>query len=195
VITEHVMSPPSDHLLRTLAAVPVSSNILDLGCGTGRHTEPLLRLGFSVHACDTRAHAVEATRARIADLVGEETAEQCVRTVSPDGFTAYPDDAFDWIVAFDPTAYLHDEHDLKDLLNTLQRLLSPGGWLYIAFTDQLALKANGTAKPILEVTPRQLDACAGEVGLAVSKMAKRTKEHGAPLVRAIYRYVTESTQR
>lgn len=189
------LSPPSDHLLRTLAAVPVSSNILDVGCGTGRHTEPLLRLGFPVHACDTRVHAVEATRARIADLVGEDTAEQCVRTVSPGEFETYPDDAFDWIVAFDPTAYLAAEWDLKDLLRTLRRLLSPGGWLYIAFTDQLALKANGTAKPILEVTPRQLDTCADEAGLARSKAAERTKEHGAPLVRGIYRYVTESTRR
>lgn len=189
------MSPPSDHLLRTLAAVPVSSNMLDVGCGTGRHTEPLLRLGFPVHACDARPSAVQATRERIAELVGEDTAEQCVRTVPPDGFETYPDDAFDWIVAFDPTAYVQSDADLTGLLREMRRLLAPGGWVYVATTGRTDPSTNGATAPDLRVTPDQLDACGEEAGLAASVAAERAEEHGQSLVRAIFRYVTEATPR
>lgn len=185
---------PSDHLLRTLAAVPVSSNILDVGCGSGRHTEPLLRLGFPVHACDARADAVQTTRARIADLVGQETADQCVRTVALDGFGTYPDDAFDWIVAFNPTAYLSVEQDVAVLVNAMQRLLAPGGWLYVALAGPPAPETNG-AVVALELGPSQLDTFAEEAGLVSSVAAERVEEQDTPLVRAIYRYVTASTPR
>lgn len=189
------MAPPSDHLLRTLAAVPVSSNILDVGCGTGRHTEPLLRLGFPVHACDARPAAVEATRERITDLVGEDTAGQCVRIVPPDGFDAYPDDAFDWIVAFDPTAYVPSDADWSDLLREMRRLLAPGGWVYVAATGNADPATNGAADSDLRISPDRLDTCGEEAGLAASVAAEEAKEHGELLVRAIFRYVTEATPR
>lgn len=189
------MPYPSDHLLRTLAAVPVSSNILDVGCGTGRHTEPLLRLGFPVHACDARPASVQATRDRIADLVGADTAEQCVRTVLPDGFNVYPDDAFDWIVAFNPVSYLQSDGDLSEFLRAMRRLLAPGGWLYIASTGPPNPTANGAAEPAPRFTPDQLDACAREVDLALAVAAERTEECDTPIVRAIFRYVTEATPR
>lgn len=189
------MLPPSNHLLRTLAAVPVSSNILDLGCGAGRHTEPLLRLGFPVHACDARPPAVAATCERITELVGEDTAEQCVRMVPPDGFDAYPDDAFDWIVAFDPTAYAPSDTDLPDLLRTMRRLLAPGGWAYVAATGRADPSTNGATEPVLRLTPGRLAACGEEAGLAASVATERVEEYGQPLVRAIFRYVTEATPR
>lgn len=185
------MKPPSDHLLRTLAAVPVSSQILDFGCGAGRHTEPLLRLGFSVHACDARERAVEATRARIEELVGADTAAQCVRVVATDGFDVYPDEAFDWIVAFDPTAYLAAADDLPEVLAVTRRLLKPGGWVYVALTAEAEATSNGTAAP--SISPEHLEASATEAGLARSVAPERAEEHSTPLVRAIFRRVEEGT--
>jgi len=191
----HPMSPPSDHLLRTLAAVPVSSNILDLGCGHGRHTAPLLRLGFPVHACDARPSAVQAARDGVTDLVGEDTAEQCVRVVPPDGFDVYPDDAFNWIVAFDPTAYAPSGTEWPDLLREIRRLLAPGGWAYVASTGRADPSGDGATDPTLQPTPARLDTYGEEAGLAASVAAERAEEHGQPLVRAIFRYVTEATPR
>lgn len=43
------MSALSDHLLRTLAAIPPRSRVLDL---RGTHTDALVRLGFEVHGAD-----------------------------------------------------------------------------------------------------------------------------------------------
>ena len=189
-----VMSqPPSDHLLRTLAAVPVSSNILEVGCGTGQHTEPLLRLGFPVHACDVDAEAVTATRERIVQHIDAETAEQCVQQVAPDGFGTYPDDAFHWIVAVDPTGYLRTPDDLPQWLREMRRLLIPGGWLYLATNSLTHLSTNGTTAS--QLTPEALDAAAEEAGLATASPAETAEEHGTSLVRAIFRHVTEATPR
>lgn len=189
------MQPPSDHLLRTLAAVPVEHNVLEVGCGTGRHTEPLLRLGFPVHACDTRAEAVATTREHIADLVGAETATQCVQQVALDELGTYPEDAFHWIVAYDPVGYVDRSADVPNLLETLRRLLVPGGWLYVAlrFPDGWGSTANGVSTVVTEMIPQQLDAFAADAGLASAVAAEQATEQGTPLVRAIFRYVTDAT--
>lgn len=122
--------PPSDHLLRTLAAVPVSSQILDLGCGRGHHTEALLRLGFPVHACDPRPAAVEATRETVANLIGQESAETAVQ-VTPLDAVDYPEGTFDWVVADQAEVYVTEASDLRTLFEESRRLLKPGGWLYV----------------------------------------------------------------
>ena len=184
------MKPPSDHLLRTLAAVPVSSRVLDLGCGAGRHTEPLLRLGFPVHACDARTQAVEKTRVRIEEIVGAETAERCVQVVEKGGFDVISDDAFDWIVAFEPTAYLASKDDLPDVLATARRLLKPGGWVYLALAVQAHASANGA---VSTVTPDYMTTCAEEAGLALSVAPERAEEHDTALVRGIFRRVEKDT--
>ncbi len=43
-------------------------NILDLGCGTGRHTLMLADKGFSVHACDISQAGIDITRKLIDDV-------------------------------------------------------------------------------------------------------------------------------
>ena len=180
------MKPPSNHLLRTLAAVPVSSQMLDFGCGAGRHTAPLLRLGFSVHACDARESAVQQTRTRIKELVGAETARQCVQVVAPEAFDVYPDDAFDWIIAFASASYLQAPGDLP-------MVFEPGGWVYVALSAEPKVATNGRGAAEQPVTSAWIEDCADDVGLAVSVAPEQAEEHGESLVRAIFRYVTEET--
>ena len=115
-----------------MAAVPVTSYILDLGCGEGRHTEPLMRLGFPVHGCDPRADAVHATRDRIADLVGEEDAENCVRIADLSDMQ-YPDASFDWVIAYHAEMLATTPEELQALLSEARRMLKPGGWVYLTF--------------------------------------------------------------
>ena len=199
-------APPLFHpLLRTLAAVPVSSHILDLGCGHGRHTEALLRLGFPVHACDPDPDAVDATRERIVPLLDDaDTAEQCVRVASFDGLDDL-EDAFDWIVAAELERLVETVDDLRDLLVAARRLLKPGGWLYgvapAAAVDRSREEhsaGDGASAPIPEETEvpftiQTLEDLREDVGLALSSAPEIDDDGPVPRVHAIYRHVTTET--
>lgn len=181
---------PSESLLRTLAAVPVSSSVLDLGCGHGRHTEPLLRLGFPVHACDPRPEAVEATRARVADLLDEETARSCVREATLDGLD-YFDTDFDWIVADRAEAYAATPAELTTLLRTGRRLLAPGGWMFVTLP---ASAGDGHPEPPDgQFTEAAVEACREDAGLAVARDVERVEGPEGPRLRLLYRRADPST--
>jgi ubiquinone/menaquinone biosynthesis C-methylase UbiE len=152
----------SAHLLRTLAAVAPGARIVDLTCGAGAHAEALARLGFDVWACDEPADRVDATRDRLAPLVGD--AEVRV-TRARAGALGYPDAYAAWVVA---TAL--DAADLPDALAEAARVLVPGGWLWaeVPAADALALAKAADA-----------------AGLAVAEAQTRDEERGT--VRAIYR--------
>lgn len=186
--------PPSDHLLRTLAAVPVSSEILDLGCGRGRHTEALLRLGFPVHACDPRAEAVEATRSEIADLLEQGEVETVVQ-VAPLDALDYPDATFDWVVAVDAETYVADEEDLRTVFEESRRLLKPGGWLYVtlpaAAEEKEATEPSGESP--VRFTKEVLDRQRRAADLAEASEPTRVEKGQTSRLRAIFRRVEPHT--
>lgn len=184
-----VEPPPSDTLLRTLAAVPVSSTILDLGCGRGRHTEPLLRLGFPVHACDPRPGAVEATRARVGDLLEADTAETCVRTTSLHELESI-DETFNWIVADRAEIYASTEQELTALLTAGRRLLSPGGWMHV--TVPAANDEEGGGGPP-SFTDAALDHSRQKAGLDEAREVERVDASDGLRLRALYRRVEPET--
>jgi SAM-dependent methyltransferase len=179
---------PSDHLLRTLAAVPVSSQILDLGCGAGRHTEPLLRLGFPVHACDPRPAAVEAARARVSDLIGADQADTSVQ-VTPLDALGDLDATFDWVVADGAEAYVDDEDDLRVLLAASRRLLTPGGWLYLTLPAPPEEGEEGRGTFALDA----LERLRREADLAEAGDPTRLDEQTPPRLRVLYRRVDPQT--
>lgn len=179
---------PSDHLLRTLAAVPVSSQILDFGCGFGRHTEPLLRLGFPVHACDPRPDAVEATRGRVHDLIGENSVETMVQVTPLDGVD-YPEETFNWIVADRAETYATSKEELQTVFEEGRRLLKPGGWLYVTVPASPDDHVDGTgfSIEIMETLRKNAD-------LAEATEPERVEEvESGPRLRAIYRCVEPRT--
>lgn len=193
----HRPEEPSDHLLRTLAAVPVSSSILDLGCGQGRHTEPLLRLGFPVHACDPRPEAVEATRNRVQSLLGDKSVDQVVQ-VTPLGGIEYPDETFSWVVADGAEAYVSDSDDLSVLLEESRRLLKPGGWLYVTLPADPSTDADGGG-PRTEAEGtflvETLEECRKEANLAEAREATQIEREGDLRLRGLYRRVEPSSSR
>jgi SAM-dependent methyltransferase len=182
---------PSDHLLRTLASVPVSSSVLDLGCGEGRHTEPLLRLGFPVHACDPEPAAVDATRDAIRSLVGDETADTCVQA-RPLGELTSIDESFDWIVADRVERYASSADELTTLLHAARDLLSPGGWLFVTIPATDSSDQSG-APAGLVVSEEQLDRCREEAGLEVANAPSKIDDTSPPRLRALYRRVDPKT--
>lgn len=186
---------PSDHLLRTLAAVPVSNSILDLGCGSGRHTEPLLRLGFPVHACDPRPEAVQATRDRVEALVGDTSPDQVVQ-VTPLDAIEYPAETFNWVVADFAETYVSTGDELRTLLEESRRVLKPGGWLYLTLpthpeTD--APLAEGAEKSTEVFSPEMVNRCRKEANLAEAQDPTRIEAEGRARLRVLYRRVEPNT--
>ncbi|MBB4091315.1 class I SAM-dependent methyltransferase [Salinibacter ruber] len=184
---------PSDELLRTLAPVPVSSPVLDLGCGAGDHTEALLRLGFPVHACDPRPEAVQDTQAVVRDLVDEETAETCVQQLSLQGLDEL-EATFDWVIADRTEALVDSPADLATLLNKSQNVLAPGGWVYLT-VPATTEGPDGASHDdtVTRFAPADLDTKALDIALMESQAPSRVEENGEVRVHALYRHVRRPT--
>lgn len=179
---------PSDRLLRTLAAVPVSSSVLDLGCGAGRHVEALLRLGFPIHACDPRPAAIRDARTRVRALVDDETAQSCVQQRSLEALDAL-EETFDWIIADRTEAYLDAAADLQALLKKSHVLLEPGGWLYLTVPAAPEEQDPDGPASLPSFSTSDLEVESLDVDLAASRSPARVEEHGESRVHAVYRRV------
>ena len=185
----------SDRLLRTLASVPVSSPMLHVGCGAGRHTEALLRLGFPVHACDPRPDAVQTTRAVVRELVDEETAESCVQQRSLQTLGTL-DETFDWVIVDRTEALVDSPKQLEALLRTTNDLLTPGGWVYLmipAAPEQTSAGAGeGRDDDGIRLRSSDLEAETLDTGLVESRSPSRVQEHDGERIHAMYRRVRRS---
>jgi SAM-dependent methyltransferase len=187
---------PSDTLLRTLASVPVSTPILNLGCGPGHHAEALLRLGFPMHATDPRPQAVEATRAVVRELVDEETAHSCVRKASLQELDTL-EATFDWIIADRTEAYLDTPADLDALLAHARSLLAPGGWLYLTVPARPPADDGEAERPgegfddVANLfAPADLQTSTTNNNFLESQSPDRVHEHGEARLHGLYRRVT-----
>ncbi len=155
-----------------MAAVPVASRVLDLGCGAGRHTDPLVRLGFDLWACDEDAEAVAAARARLDRLLGEDEALRRVTPARPAAL-GYPDEHFDWVVAHGVYDRAASAAAMKEMLAETRRVLKDGGWVIAAFR-----RAAGLA-----LTPETLTKLLAEAGFALAEEPVEEET----VVRGIYR--------
>lgn len=101
--------------------------VLDLGCGTGRLTLPLARLGVAseIVALDRSAPFLERLRTRLA-----EAGVEGVRVVEGDMRDLQVDGQFDLVmVSFNSLAYLTTREDRLACLCAVRRLLGEGGVL------------------------------------------------------------------
>lgn len=192
-LSDAPMEGPSDHLLRTFGAVPAASRVLDLGCGRGVHTRPLMELGLDVFACDSSPEAVRAVRSRIYEDAGKREARGRCSISRLDALT-YPDEFFDWIVAFESLSRLETRDEMIAVLGEVCRVLKPGGRLYVAVPgipgEGDGVKARGYAGDsglIPSFTPQTLEELLEEAGLAPAERPSAVLEGGQRFVRAIYR--------
>ena len=130
---------PSDHLLRTLAAVPPGARVVDAACGSGRHLVPLAHLGFDVWGSAADADDVDAARQRLAEILGPEEAARRVTPAAPDAL-GYPDAWADWMVLAGPD-------DLADALAEAARVLKPGAWVWVERSGADGLQETAGAPP------------------------------------------------
>jgi SAM-dependent methyltransferase len=97
--------------------------VLDAGCGPGRFTLELLRLGAHVTALDISPGQLELLRARVPDV------EAVVGDITD--LSGFPDDGFDATVCFGgPLSYVVDRAD--QAIAELARVTRPGGHLLVS---------------------------------------------------------------
>jgi SAM-dependent methyltransferase len=169
----------TDHLLRTLAAVPPSNRVLDLACGTGHHADLLARLGFDFFACEYDEARLSEARQLLADIVGEEKAQDRLIRASP-GSLGFPDEFFDWVVACGAYDLAASRPELADMLAETRRVLKTGGWVFTAVDVDVLY-----GEPLPVGLTRLFEA----EGLALAEAPVVVDEGETVLVRGIYRKV------
>lgn len=104
---------------------------LDAGCGGGRWTLGLLRLGCRVLAMDASPHAVEGTRDHMARLAPDAVAEGRLMVATADLLSPparLTEQRFDLVFSF---GVLHHTGDTRRALGNLARLVGPSGALFL----------------------------------------------------------------
>lgn len=99
--------------------------VLEVGAGPGRFTIELAKLGASVVVSDISAVQLELNRAKVAEA-GHEAAVEDRRVVDVRDLSAFPDGAFDGVVAYGgPISYAFEQAELA--FAECLRVTRPGG--------------------------------------------------------------------
>lgn len=115
----HDASKPSDWVERFAPLILQGGRVLDLACGSGRHSRLLARLGHAVVALDRDAEALSRVTQ---DLEGEIAGRiECLQADVESGPWPFGAGEFDGVVV---TNYLH-----RPLMDALVAVLRPGGVL------------------------------------------------------------------
>lgn len=104
--------------------IPEGGTVMDFGCGDGRVTLPLARMGFHVLAVDASANMLKRLSHNIDTRLDEE-AESRIHMIRSNGFDLHVSDV-DTIVS--RSVLIHHEHsDVADLVTALVKVLKTGG--------------------------------------------------------------------
>ncbi len=126
--------------------------VLDLGCGTGRHTRYLVDQGFTVSGCDSSDEAL----ARAREVVPEAGLERCNMTLLP-----YDTGSFEAVFCNHVVqhGYMTDIHRAVD---EIHRVLRSGGSLYLSVVSTRHPKAL-TGREVEPNTRLDTDALDGHI--------------------------------
>jgi len=109
--------------------------ILDLGCGSGRHTVYLAKNGFDVYGIDIAPVGLKMTK----DWLEQEGLHAHLELGSFLRKLPYKDNFFGAIVAVQ--AISHGRiGNIRKLIKEMERVLKPNGFLFVAFTQRSGVK-------------------------------------------------------
>jgi len=99
---------------------------LDLGCGTGAVTVQLVERGFTTYAVDVSSSMIAVAKRKVARTGRGELA---TFHVSDAGSLPFPDGQFDLVTC---QRVLHHIPDIRPVFAEIERVLKPGGLLYLS---------------------------------------------------------------
>jgi ubiquinone/menaquinone biosynthesis C-methylase UbiE len=106
-----------------------SLKALDLGCGAGRNTEVLFKLGFDTYACDFYENMVSTTRKRLIDAgIDRELVEARVG-IGDMLEIPYQDNFFDLVLSNGVYHNAYNMEELNTAFKETSRVLKKGGHL------------------------------------------------------------------
>ena len=194
-------SPALNHLLRTLAAVPIGQRVLLRGSATEGLARPLAQMGFEVHAGTWTDAAARHVQEAFDEEAGSKAERQEKRrdpgraapvyaTAAPLRTLPYPEAHFGWVVARPPAPEGSTARELREglqaLLEEARHHVRPGGWVYV-----LAPAAEDRAP--VAFTSAMLNEAAQQATLAKAEAPARAEGRGRAVVHAIYRRVEKDT--
>lgn len=117
---------PSAFVETCLARLAPSSQLLELGCGTGTDAVAFAQAGHTVVATDFVPAVIDAARERYADHPGLSFREMRIDEPYP-----FPDGSFDAVYAH-LTLHYYPDALTREILAEIRRVLAPGGLLLFA---------------------------------------------------------------
>lgn len=143
--------PPDRRLVALLDEDPAIRRVLDAGCAGGRNAALLARRGLDVHAFDAAPTMVEATRDRVAAVLGEAEARRLVRLGRLEDPTSWRPDGgapFDLVVALGVLQDLPDEAATRRAIRLAAGALRPGGRVLVANFGPDSRPAGAPLEPV-----------------------------------------------
>lgn len=121
-------------------------DVLDAGCGSGRWSYALSRLGAQVHAMDLTAAGPEALAAELGE-------REDVRICQASLYEApFPPSSFDFVMSW---GVLHHTPSTRAGFERIARLVKPGGTFYVMVYRQAPL-LQGPGTDLLRIAMRRL---------------------------------------
>jgi ubiquinone/menaquinone biosynthesis C-methylase UbiE len=122
--------------------------VLDAGCGPGRFTMELVRLGARPVALDTSAIQLRMARDRCHEAGVEDQVEFLEGDIVD--LTAFDDGSFDAVVCFGgPLSYVFDQRQMA--AGELVRVTRPGGFLLVSAMSRFGATCNVVRRATLEI--------------------------------------------
>jgi SAM-dependent methyltransferase len=141
-----VASPPNHQLLEfagRLLEISGGRDCLDIGCGAGRNTLPLAKLGYRVIATDLARPMLEAARRRIE--AGVPSAVNLLR--APMAPLPFADGSFDLIVAHGIWNLARSGAEFRAAVAEAARVARPGAGLFLFTFSRHTLGPDTTPDP------------------------------------------------
>jgi ubiquinone/menaquinone biosynthesis C-methylase UbiE len=153
--------------------LPLSSRVLEIGCGAGLLSVALARKGYWIDAMDSTPAMVELTRTNAARSRFAHRINICEGDVHA---LSMPANEYDIVVALGVIPWLHSE---ERALEEMRRILKPGGYLLITADNEVRLnrvldpRSTPLLKPVRQTVKYIVQAFAGSSDISSQFEPKR----------------------